>query len=243
MSAARTIALVTGICFLVTFLASIPPAFVLYAPVLNDPTYIVGGGAGSDTGVRWGAFLEIILAIANIGTAVTLYPILRRQSEILALGYAASRIAESVIIAVGIISLLAVVTLRQELAGAAGADQATLITVGRALVAVHGWTFLLGPGYLAGIGNGMILGYLMFRSRLIPRNLAVLGLIGGPLAFVSATATLFGLFDQVSVWAAIAILPEFLWELSLGLWLIVKGFTPSVSAAAPFRLDRAAEAV
>ena len=172
----------------------------------------------------------MILAITNIGTAVTLFPILKRQNEGVALGYVATRVVECTIMVVGIISVLSVVTLRQDFVGAAGANAASLETVGTSLVAVKNWTFLFGPGFCAGIGNGILLGYLMYSFRLVPRNLAVLGLVGGPLAVASATATLFGLYEQVSVWASIAIIPEFLWELSLGIWLIVKGFNPSAIA-------------
>jgi len=172
----------------------------------------------------------VILAIAGIGTAVTLFPILKRQNEGVALGYVRTRVVECTIVVVGIISVLSVVTLRQDLAGAAGANAASLETVGTSLVAVKDWTFLFGLGFCAGIGNGILLGYLMYSSRLVPRYLAVLGLVGGPLAVASATATLFGLYEQVSVWASIAIIPEFHWELSLGIWLIVKGSNPSAIA-------------
>ena len=143
---------------------------------------------------------------------------------------------EAANIVVGIVSLLSIVTLRQDFAGAAGADATSLLTIGNSLVAVHDWTFLLGPGYLAGIGNGMLLGNLMYKSGLVPRRMAVLGLIGGPLAVASATAKLLGIYEQVSVWAAISVFPESLWELSLGIWLIVKGFNPSVIASEKFRL-------
>ena len=227
MNSARKIALVTGVLFIITIIASIPAAFFFYAPVLNDPDYIVA--AGADTRVFWGAFLEMITAISCIGTAVTLFPIVKRQNEAVALGYVASRTLEASIIVVGIVSLLSIVTLRQDFAGAAGADAGSLLTIGQSLLAVHDWTFLLGPGYLAGIGNGMLLGYLMYKSGLVPRRMALLGLIGGPLAVASATATLFGIYEQVSMWAAIAIIPEFLWELLLGIWLIVKGFNPSAA--------------
>jgi hypothetical protein len=148
---------------LITFITSIP-AFFFYVPVLDDPRYVVG--AGADTSVSFGAFLELILIIANIGTAVVLFPILRRQNEILALGYVTARIVECAFIAVGILSLLTVVTLRQE---AAGADAGSLIAVGESLVALHNWTRLLGPGFVVGVGNGLILGYLMYSSRLAPR--------------------------------------------------------------------------
>ncbi len=228
----QKIARVTGVLFLITFITSIP-AYFFYVPVLDDPDYIIGA-AGADTSVLWGAFLELILIIANIGTAVVLFPILRRQNEILILGYVTARIVECVFIAVGILSLLTVVALRQEAAG--GADATSLVAVGESLVALHNTTRLLGPGFVVGIGNGLMLGYLMYRSRLVPRGLAVLGLIGGPLVTGAAVAILFGVIEAGSVWQGIATIPEFFWELSLGIWLTVRGFNPSVIASEKFRL-------
>jgi Domain of unknown function (DUF4386) len=225
----QKIARVTGVLFLITYITSIPAFFVFYAPVLDDPRYIVG--AGADTSVKLGAFLELLLIIANIGTAVVLFPILRRVNEILALGYVTARVVECAFIAVGILSLLSVVTLRQDLAGAAGADAGSHVAVGKALVALHDWTFLLGPGFVVGVGNGLMLGYLMYRSGLVPRGMAMLGLVGGPLVCASGVAILFGVFEAGSVWQAIATIPEFFWELSLGIWLIVRGFNPSALAS------------
>ena len=210
--------------FLITFITSIP-AYFFYVPVLDDPRYIVGGGA--DTRVSFGAFLELILIIANIGTAVVLFPILRRVSEILALGYVTARVVECTFIAVGILSLLTVVTLRQE--AAAGADAASLLTAGESLVALHEWTRQLGPGFVVGVGNGLILGYLMYSSRLVPRPMALLGLIGGPLIIVTGVAVLLGVLEEGGVWQ-VAVIPEFLWELLLGIWPIVRGFNPSAIA-------------
>jgi hypothetical protein len=211
--------------FLITFITSIP-AYFFYVPVLDDPRYIVG--AGADTRVSLGALLELILIIANIGTAVVLYPIVRRQNEILALGYVTARVMECVFIAVGILSLLTVVTVRQE-AAAAGADAGSLVALGGSLVALHEWTRQLGPGFVVGIGNGLILGYLMYTSRLVPRGLAVLGLIGGPLIIVTGVGVLLGVLEEGGVWQ-VAVIPEFFWELSLGIWPIVRGFDPSAIA-------------
>jgi hypothetical protein len=227
LSSHRKIALVTGIFFIITIIPAPIAAFILYAPVLNDPDYVVG--AGADTIVRLGAFLEVIIAIAIIGTAVTLFPIVKRQNEGFALGYVAARVFESTIIVVGIISLLSVVTLRQDFAGAAGADEASLVTVGKSLVAIHDWTFLLGPGFMPGV-NGILLGYLMYSSRLVPRPLALLGLVGGPLLFASGIAVLFEVIEAGSVWQGIASIPVAAFEVTLGIWLIVKGFNPSAVA-------------
>jgi hypothetical protein len=211
------------VLFLITFVTSIP-ALLLYDPVLNDHGYITGGGA--DTRVALGAVLELILIIANVGTAVVLFPVLKRQSESLALGYVAARVVECAFIAVGILSVLAVLTLRQDLAGP-GADAATLKTVGRALVAIKDWTFVLGPGFVVGVGNGLILGYLMYRSGLVPRRMAVLGLVGGPLVCASGIAVVFDAIEPGSIGQGIATIPEILWELSLGIYLTVKGFRPA----------------
>jgi hypothetical protein len=209
----QTIARVTGVLFLITYITSIPAAFFLYPPVLDDPRYIVG--AGADTSVRLGALLELLLIIANVGTAVVLWPVLKRVNEILALGFVTARIVESAFIAIGILSVLTVVSLRK--GAAAGADAGSLVTVGESLVTIHDWTFLFGPGFVVGVGNGLILGYLMYRSALVPRGMAVLGLIGGPLIIASGVAVLLGVIETGSVWQAIATIPEICWELSLGI--------------------------
>jgi hypothetical protein len=224
LSSHRKIALVTGVLFVITYITSIPPFVFNYVPVVDDPRYIVGA-AGADNRVLTGAFLELLLIIANIGTAVVLYPVVKRVNEILALGYVTARVVECIFIAVGILSLLTVVTLRQE--AAADADAASLLTAGKSLVALHDWTFLIGPGFFVGVGNGLMLGYLMYTSALVPRGMAMLGLIGGPLIIASGTAILLGVIEAGSVWQLIATIPEFLWELSLGIWLIVRGFNPS----------------
>src|SRR4028119_797652 len=188
---AQEVGRVFGVLYLITFITAIP-AFFFYVPVLDDPRYIVG--AGADTSVSFGALLELLLIIANIGTAVVLYPILKRQNGILILGYVTARVLECVFIAVGILSLLTVVALRQE--AAAGADAASLVTAGKSLVALHEWTRLLGPGFMVGVGNGLILGYLMYTSRLVPRGMAVLGLVGGPLVIASGIGVLLGATEE-----------------------------------------------
>ncbi|MFF5263973.1 DUF4386 domain-containing protein [Actinomadura viridis] len=219
--AVQRTARIAGVWFILTFVLSIP-AVLLYDPVLNDPNYI--SGAGADTQVRLGALLEILTAVANVATAVVLFPILKRQSESIALGYVALRILEATVIVMGVVSVLAVVTLRQDLAGGGGAD-ATLI--GRSLVALKDQTFLLGPAFCAGFGNGLLLGYLMYRSGLVPRPMALIGLIGGPIACATATAVLFGAYEQQSPVNFLFTAPEIVWELSLGLWLVTKGFRPA----------------
>ncbi len=226
----RKTAVVAGIFFLLTEITAIGAIF-LYGAVVSDPNYILTGSVSGDNGVFLGALSELLLAIANVGTAVTLFRVVKRQNEGIALGYVCGRLAEGLVIVVGIISLLAVVTLRQDLAGglASSANAAALSTVGTALVGIHNWTFLFGPNLILGL-NTLMLAYLMYSSRLVPRFIAVLGLTGGSLIFVSGTAVMFGFYTQVSTLGVIAGLPVFAWEVSLALWLIVKGFNSSAIA-------------
>jgi hypothetical protein len=217
----RKIATLTGWLMVVTFVTSIPAYFILYAPVRDNPGLITGAGADPTASVALGAVLELILIIANVGTAVVPYVVFRRYSESLALGYVTARLFESTFIGIGILSLLAFLFMRQE--GTAGTDPA----LGEALVAIYDRAFLIGPGIFAGVANGMILGYLMYRSGLVPRGLAVLGLIGGPLLAVAAIAIMFDVIERGSILQGVATIPEFIWELSFGIYLIVKGFKPS----------------
>jgi len=183
-------------------------------------------GAGSDTSMYFGAILEFLLIATSMGTAVVLYPIVKRQSEIGALGYVTARVVENAFILVGLLSLLSVVTLRNS-----GADADSMATTGSSLVATYEWAFLFGPGLVAGLGNGLLLGYLMYRSGLVPQRMAMLGLIGGPLLAVGFVCVLFGVFETGSGGQAAATAFEFVWELSFGIYLVVKGFRPSAVAS------------
>jgi len=212
-----------GAWFLATFVFSIPALF-FYDPVLNDTNYILGNG--SDTRVAFGAVCEILSATAGIATAVVIFPVAKRVSESIALGYVASRVLESTVIVMGLISLMSVVALRQDLAGTASAN-GSLVNVGRSLVALHDQTFLLGPQFCAGLGNGILLGYLMWRSGLVPRRMALFGLVGGPLALVGGIGVLLGGWDDPSNVLFLFTVAEIIWEFSLSVYLLVKGFRPS----------------
>lgn len=223
MDPLRRTAFVAGTCYLLTFAASIP-AIPLLGPVLNDPTYVIGQGA--DTRVILGCLLDLVNAAACVGTAVVLFPVVKRQSEALALGFVTSRMFEAAVIVIGVISLLAVVTLRQEFAATAGAEPATVVTTARALVVVRDWTFLIGPGLVPGV-NALLLGTLLYRSGLVPRVIPAMGLVGGPLLLAANLGVMFGVNEQTSVASAIALAPLFLWELTVGIYLACKGFLPS----------------
>jgi Domain of unknown function (DUF4386) len=227
----RRTALVAGLLYLLTFAASIPAVFLM-GPVLTNPDYVLG--AGADRQVILGAFLDIITALAGIGTAVALFSVVKRQHEGLAIGFVASRGFEAAVIAVGVVSVLAVVTLRQP--GATGVEATSLVITQQALVAVKDWTFMIGPG-MAGL-NALLLGTLMYRSALVPRIIPTLGLIGAPLYWSAQIATMFGFNETTTVWSGVGLLPIFVWELSLGLWMTFKGFRKD----APLMVQAAAEA-
>jgi hypothetical protein len=222
MTSTRKTALVAGVFYLVTFVSI--PTLALYGPVKNHRDWILS--SGGHTGVLVGGFLEVIVALACVGTAVTLYPVVKRQNQGFALGFVAARILEAGMIFTGVISLLSLVTLRQHLGGAAGANAASLVTVGASHVAVYNWTFLLGQTLMPGI-NALLLGTLMYRSRLVPRVIPAMGLIGGPLLIIAVFATLFAQHSSLTGLAMIPVIPVAAWEFSLGVWLVVKGFRPS----------------
>jgi hypothetical protein len=230
MTSTRKTALVAGVFYLITFVSI--PTLAIYRPVLNHRDWVLS--SGSSTGVLVGGFLEVIVALAGIGTAVTLYPVVKRQNEGVALGFVTARVLEAAMIFTGVVSLLSLVTLRQDLGGAAGANAAALVTAGASHVAVYKWTFLLSQSLMPGI-NALLLGSLMYRSRLVPRVIPALGLIGAPLLICTVIATLFGGLKLGS--PELAALPVGAWELSLGVWLVVKGFQPSPITAAPITSD------
>jgi hypothetical protein len=219
MDAPRKSTTAAGVLYLVTHVTSVA-ALVLYGPVLGGTNYVTG--SGSDTRILVGGLLEVVLALAVVGTAVTLYPTLRRYAPGGALGYAALRILEAATILAGVVTILGVVTLRRQYAGAAGTDTAALAVAGRALVAVHDWTFLVGPGLVLGV-NTVVLAYMLRRFGLVAPFIPVLGLVGGPLVVASNLGVMFGAYAQESTAAAVAAVPAFAWEISLAVHLIAKG--------------------
>src|SRR5947208_7807751 len=205
-----------GVLYLITFVTSIP-ALWLYEPALRDPVGYIAGGGG-DTKVLLGAFLELLLILSNIGTAVVIVPIMRRQFEDLSIGYVTARIVECTFILVGILAMVTIATLQQQ---SAGADQGTIAYT---LAAIKDWTFILGPGWVVGWGNGLILGYMMYRTRLVPRAWTWLGLVGGPLIIISGTIVMFRGGHPSGSLQGLATIPEALWELFLGVYCTIWGF-------------------
>ena len=223
MDPTRKAALIAGLFYIGTFVFSIP-ALGLYEGVLDDPNFVLG--SGSDDGVLWGGFIEILTALTGIGTAVAVYPVIKRYGPARAAGFIASRTLEAAMIFTGVVAVLAVHTLRQD----AAPDAAGLTTTADALVAVKDWTFLLGPGVMASI-NALCFATILRRTGLVPRWIPTVGYVGGPLLFLSSTATLFGAWDQVSGLGLLMALPIATWEMSVGLYMTFKGFrTPQADA-------------
>jgi hypothetical protein len=247
MDPMRRRSLTAGILYLITFVSM--PTLALYQGVRTQAGFILG--AGSDTGVLWGAFSEVVVAIAGVGTAVVLFPVAKRQSETAALGFVTSRVLEAGGILLGVVSVLSVVSLRHDLAGATGADRAALVTTGHTLGAVYDHAFLLSQS-LAPVASAFCLGYVMYRSGLVPRILPTIGLIGAPLLLAADIAVFFGVLDRGAAITALAALPVALWEFSIGVYMTFKGFRPTsplltapagdAAVASPVPAPRAGEA-
>lgn len=224
MDSNRKNEIIVGVLFILATATAIT-GLALYQPVLNDPDYIIKGSA-NETQVIWGAFCELILAFSVIGTSIMMYPILNKENESIAIGYVCFRLLEATIIIIGIISLLSVVTLNQEFAKAADPNVISFLTAGKLLVTVHNLTFLFGPNLALGTGT-LMMSYILYKSKLVPRFIYVLGLVGGPLIFASAVLVMFGVFPQISVCGAMLAIPVFVYEMTLAIRLIGKGFDSS----------------
>jgi hypothetical protein len=218
----RRTARVAGALYLLTFVSI--PTLALYNPIRDHADFILG--AGSSAGVLWGAGSEVVVGIAGISTAVVLYPVLRRQNQAAALGLVAARLLETTLIFVSVVSLLTIITLRDDVAGTAGADRGALTTTGHMLLAVYDRTFLLSQS-LAPVFCDLLLGYLLYRSRLVPRIFPMIAFVGAPLLLASDIAIFSGALDRVAPLAALAVVPVAVFEFSLGVRLLVKGFSPS----------------
>jgi Domain of unknown function (DUF4386) len=214
MNAIRKTSLVAGLCYLLTFISI--PTLTLYGSI-HEPNYILGHGP--DHAVIFGGMLEIVVALACIGTAVVLYPMLKKQNEGIALGFVASRILEACTIFAGVAFLLSVVTLRQD---GAGVDS---LSTSRALVALYDRIFLLGQSFLPAV-NALLVGYLLYKARLVPRVLPLIGFFGAALLIAADIAVMFGLVGQRAASTSLAAIPIAFWELSLGIYLLVKGLKP-----------------
>jgi hypothetical protein len=225
---AQRIGRIFGWLFIGTFVTSIP-ARLLFIDGLGASwtDTIFNPGGLSDASLRLGSILEFGVIVTNIATAVVIYPLMRRHSATLGLGYVTARIMESAFIAIGLISIIAVMDVNDAWTAASGAEAAALQTQGNTLVSLYDWAFQFGPGLVVGFGNGLMLGYLMYRSGLVPRRMAILGLIGGPMLILSFVLIVFGAYENGSTASSLMALPEIAWEVSLGIYCASKGFKPN----------------
>ncbi|UKS24231.1 DUF4386 domain-containing protein [Paenibacillus sp. HWE-109] len=228
MTANRKSAFIVGVLFILATVTSII-GLILYDPILNGPNSLVTGSEHANQ-VILGALLELILACSVVGTSITLFPFLKKQNESLALGYVCFRLLEAAIIIVGVISVLSLLTLSQEFVKISTPNTASFQTSGILLKAVHDWTFMLGPNFMLAV-NTMMCSYLLYKSKLVPRFISIMGLAGATLIFIATLLEMFGIILQLSTWGAILAVPVFAYEMILAVWLIVKGFNSTSHAS------------
>ncbi|MDN7243405.1 DUF4386 domain-containing protein [Planococcus sp. N028] len=220
----KTSAKIVGVLFLLAAVTAVI-GVLLYNPILNSPNYLVNGADHSNE-VILGALMELFLVISAIGTATTMFPILRKYNETIALWHVCFRFLEAIVITVGLISVLALLTLSREFVTAGAVDALSFNAVGVSLIAIHDWTFMLGPLFLLGI-NTIMYSYIFFKTKLVPRFISILGITGAISVFVCALLVMFGVIEQVSFWGGILALPVAANEMILAVWLIARGFNNS----------------
>ncbi|MZQ80927.1 DUF4386 family protein [Paenibacillus sp. 5J-6] len=231
MNSNKKTAKIVGVLFILAAVSSMIAAFVLYKPILNDPDYLIQGSKHANQ-VILGALMELILVVSAVGTATTMFPLLRKYNETIALWHLCFRFLEAVIITVGVISVLSLVTLSREYVATGASEIASFQVSGTLLKAIHDWTFMLGPLFMLGI-NTMMYSYIFYKSKLVPRFISLLGMTGATLVFIYALLVMFGVIQQVSVWGAILALPVAANEMILAVWLILNGFNENALASMP----------
>jgi hypothetical protein len=215
---------IVGVLFILAAVTAVV-GLILYKPILKGPDYLITGSEHANQ-VILGALMELILVVSAIGTATTMFPILRKYNETIALWHVCFRFLEAVIITVGVISVLSLLTLSREYVAAGAPDTSSFQASGIAIKAIHDWTFLLGPNFLLGI-NTIMYSYIFYKSKLVPRFIPILGMTGAALVFICALLVMFGVIQQVSAWGGILALPVAANEMILAVWLLFKGFNQS----------------
>lgn len=221
MKSNRSNAIAAGILFIIAAVAAMTGR-ILYGPILTDPEYIIKGTA-HEAQVLWGAFFEILTAFAVIGTPVALFPVLRKYNQSMAIATVGFRLLEATMIIVGILSLLTIVTLSHQFTNEINPDNISYLLAGKTLLALQNWTFAFGPNIALGPSTFMT-GYLLYRSKLVPRFIFILGMIGGLLISSCGVMIMFGLFTQTSLWGGLLAIPVFVYEMSLAIRLLSRGF-------------------
>jgi hypothetical protein len=228
MKSNKKAAKIVGVLFILAAVSAVA-GVILYGPILNGSDYLMNGSKHANQ-IILGALMELILVISAVGTATTMFPILRRYNETIALWHVCFRFLEAIVITVGVISVLSLLTLSREFVAAGASDVASFQTSGTVLKAIHEWTFMLGPNFMLGI-NTMMYSYIFYKTKLVPRFIPIIGMTGAALVFICALLVMFGVIEQVSVWGGMLALPVAANEMILAVWLIVKGFNSSALAA------------
>lgn len=223
----KSAAKLVGVLFILAAVSAVA-GVILYDPILNGSDYLINGSEHANQ-VIWGALMELILVVSAVGTATTMFPILRRYNETIALWHVCFRFLEAIIITIGVISVLSLLTLSREFVAAGAQDAAAFHASGTVLKAIHEWTFMLGPNFMLGI-NTLMYSYIFYKTKLVPRFIAILGMTGATLVFVCALLVMFDVIEQVSVWGGLLALPVAANEMILAVWLIMKGFNSSALA-------------
>lgn len=230
----RQAAISVGLMFIIATVTAIL-GLLFYQPILASPDYLINGAAHKNQ-VILGVLMELILVCTAIGTAIGLFPVLRPYGERIALAHLFFRFLEAIAIMIGIVSVLALLTLSQAFVAATVPDASAYHAAGTLLLAVKTWSFMLGPLLFLGV-NTLMYSYLLYKSKLVPRPLAVLGLTGATLVLGVALLVLFGLTTQASVSAVLLAMPIAVYEMILAVWLIVKGFNPSAITSEPVKME------
>ncbi|HQW03225.1 MAG TPA: DUF4386 domain-containing protein [Saprospiraceae bacterium] len=221
MKSNRSNAIAAGILFIIAAVAAMTGR-ILYGPILADPDYIIKGTA-HEAQVLWGAFFETLTAFAVIGTPIALFPVLRKYNQSLAIATVSFRLLEATMIIVGILSLLTIVTLSHEFTNEINPDTTSYLLAGKSLLAFQNWTFAFGPNVALGPSTFMT-GYLLYKSKLVPRFISILGMIAGPIISSCGVMIMFGMFTQTSLWGGLLAIPVFVYEMSLAIRLLSRGF-------------------
>lgn len=225
----RQAATFVGVMFIMASVSAMLGLFYFYPPILTDPNYLVNGAAHANQ-VILGALMELVLVVTAIGTAIGLFPVLRPYGERIALGHLCFRFLEAVVITIGVVAVLSLLTLSQTFVAASAPDASSFHMTGTVLHTVYKWTSMLGPLFFLGI-NTLLYSSLLYKSKLVPRPLAVWGLTGAILVFGYGLLVMFGVAVQAAdQWVFLA-MPIGIFEMVFASWLIVKGFNPSAIAA------------
>ncbi|OCA84534.1 hypothetical protein A8F94_15470 [Bacillus sp. FJAT-27225] len=235
MNSNRKAARLVGVWFILAFVTAVI-GLKLYDPILIGPDYLVKGAEHANQ-IVLGAVMELLLVVSAIGTATTMFPILRKYNETIALWHVCFRFLEAIVITVGVISVLSLLTLSREFVAAGTPDIESYQSSGILLKAIHDWTFMLGPLFMLGI-NTIMYSYIFYKTRLVPRALSILGMAGATSVFLCALLVMFGVIEQLSVWGGILAVPVAANEMILAVWLILKGFNEDAIASVTNQTQR-----